>query len=284
MSYKELSEAQLANSVCQNCEIEMRQINSYLEQHFAITHFSYIKCLADGSHFGLNTHNEWLKHFYLNRYKEYDVFYHSIDAYVSGVFLWSCIKEQASFIGFREHSGIDHGITLVDKQPKSCEFYNFATRHANHAIINFYLNNLDILWRHTFYFKEKAAKLIKKAEKDRFILPRCNPKKEKSILILDSAQDTFRQQAVSTSPIKRYYLLSGNWDVYLTEPEARSCYYLLQSKSIKEIAQLMILSPRTVENHLAKIKIKLDCSTKSELVKKLKTETNLSKILDEISN
>ena len=82
-----INEHKFAKSVAQNCQDAMRQICMNLSQYFGIDHFSYIKCFADGTHFSLNTHNEWMKIFYLNRYKEYDVFYKTIDAYTSGISL-----------------------------------------------------------------------------------------------------------------------------------------------------------------------------------------------------
>ena len=37
---------------------------------------------------------------------------------------------------------------------------------------------------------------------------------------------------------------------------------------MKEIARKLNISPRTVESHIEEIKLKMDCQTKSQLIKK----------------
>ena len=259
----------LDKSVCLNSQDTVRQICDYLSQHFGLDHFGYIKIFADGTHIGLNTHSEWLQHVYQACFRRYDVFYKTIDAYTSGISLWSAIEDQSSFIGFKQHSKIDHGIVLIEKHTDSCEFYNFATSQNNPQIVNFYLNNLDILWRHVFYFKDQAEHLIKKANSDRLILPRCT---------LVEPQPVKLSTHLQLPGIRRYLVTIENNSVYLTATEAQCVAYIAKGKRLKEIGALMKLSPRTVEVHLNNAKQKLLCSTTAEMIAKIQHYSNLHRI------
>ncbi len=270
-----VNENKLAKSICLNSQNEMKEICTYLSISFGIEHFSYIKCFSDSTHYHLNTHGDWMEHVYRNFSRRYDVFFKTIDAYSSGVHLWLSLSQQASFVDFKEHSGIDHGIVLIEKQDNYCEFYNFASTSDKPQIINFYLNNLDILWRHTFYFKDRASDLLKKAEEDRFILPKCTPAGPDEKLIMPTYHI---DEILKDTSIKRYYLNVMGKETYLTASEAKCCYYLINNKNIKTIASLYNLSPRTVENHINNIKQKLHCLTTADLINKILLHTNFSQI------
>lgn len=254
-----------SKSICAKSQSEIRDICNYLILYFGIDHFCFIRNYIDGTHICLTTHTEWMELVYKSYYR-YDIFLKGIDSYFSGVHLWASLNNQESFVNFKQHSRIDNGIVLIDKQLDYCEFYNFATSERNNEIIDFYIANLDILWRHIFYFKDKAAHLIKQAEKDRLILPK-RIEQQKSEPLVDINHQPLNMETIA--PIKRYYINVNNDQSYLTQVEARCCYYLIRALSIKEIAKLINLSPRTVENHLNNVKHKFSCATTSDLIKVL---------------
>jgi DNA-binding CsgD family transcriptional regulator len=192
--------------------------------------------------------------------------------------LWSSAKDQTSFNAFRQHSGIDHGITLIEKRLGSCEFFTFGAEQHNSRILNFYFNHMDILWRHTFYFKDKGVDLIRKAQADRFILPRCNIANNE--ITIASLSDDLINQALRAAPIKRYALTMEGFTIYLTPSEAQCTAYVAQGKRLKEIGTLMKLSPRTVEVHLNHVKHKLFCSTTAEMIAKIQRYSNLQCIFN----
>lgn len=71
----------------------------------------------------------------------------------------------------------------------------------------------------------------------------------------------------SPLPIKRY-ILSGKYEgIVLPKREADTLGYLAQGNSIKEIAKLMQLSPRTVRYYIDNAKNRLKTTRKSELIK-----------------
>ena len=144
-----LSLQKFSKSTCLTSQEEMKTINRYLADYFGITFFGYIQCYADGTHLCLSTDSPWQERFYRDFYT-HGAFHKTLDSYHSGTMLWSSSKDQTSFNAFRQHSGIDHGITLIEKHANSCEFFTFGTDQRNSQILNFYFNHMDILWRHRF--------------------------------------------------------------------------------------------------------------------------------------
>lgn len=66
--------------------------------------------------------------------------------------------------------------------------------------------------------------------------------------------------------IKNYFLGKKLKNLYLTKREAECMLLLLKGKTINGIAIILNLSPRTIEFYLKKMKIKLNCRTKFELI------------------
>jgi two-component system, OmpR family, aerobic respiration control sensor histidine kinase ArcB len=67
---------------------------------------------------------------------------------------------------------------------------------------------------------------------------------------------------------ERYYLSGEYQGVHLTQREAQCLVCLAHGHSIKQIGKKLDLSPRTVEVYLNRVKIKLKCTTKTELIAK----------------
>lgn len=66
-----------------------------------------------------------------------------------------------------------------------------------------------------------------------------------------------------------FYILSATHSpLPLTEKQESCLFLLIRGKTIKEIAKVLGVSPRTVECHLDAIKIKLHCQYKSQLIEK----------------
>jgi len=52
----------------------------------------------------------------------------------------------------------------------------------------------------------------------------------------------------------------------LTQRQGDCLFYLLQGKSLKEVAYFLNISIRTVEEHVAKLKVIFNCYSKSQLI------------------
>ena len=80
--------------------------------------------------------------------------------------------------------------------------------------------------------------------------------------------------------ILRMYKLGNKFkDVYFSKREAECMMYLLRGKSIRNIAGILQLSPRSVEFYIRNMKKKLGCGTKFELID-LVAESDFAKNVD----
>lgn len=67
--------------------------------------------------------------------------------------------------------------------------------------------------------------------------------------------------------INNSYLMVNKYDFNcLTKRESEIIFYILIGKTAKMIAEILHISPRTVEKHLGSIKSKMNCQTRADLV------------------
>jgi DNA-binding CsgD family transcriptional regulator len=69
----------------------------------------------------------------------------------------------------------------------------------------------------------------------------------------------------------KYTLNEPFTSIYFTQREAECVIHLLQGKTMNEVGASLKLSPRTVEYYLGKIKRKLNCRKKREVIKLIAT-------------
>jgi len=70
----------------------------------------------------------------------------------------------------------------------------------------------------------------------------------------------------NSKPLKKMIYAKQNETIKLTMRQQDCLFYLVRGMTIKEIARILNLAPRTVEHHLEALKIKFDCNTRSALV------------------
>ena len=73
--------------------------------------------------------------------------------------------------------------------------------------------------------------------------------------------------------LKRFYLYHAKTDsnTILAPREVECIIHILRGKTSKQIAKMLELSHRTVEFYVGRLKTKLHCRTKSELIEKILT-------------
>ncbi len=257
------------------------QIQSICEDLFnytGITYFNFVRIFSDGTRISLSNNREWME-FVHNNHKNYRlIFEEKLKEPQTTRLVWDLvegIREDDLMAVAREQFDIDHGITLITTHQDYTEFYYFATNKANHQINLFYVNYNDVLQAFALYFKDKARKLIARAEKERLFfenhplhwLEEKNSQANKSPLFSEFKNKEFFE----ICQIERYFLSGDLKDVYLSTREAECLTLLFDGMSPKEIAREIDISHRTVEKYIDQTKNKMRCCYRGELLKKAKT-------------
>jgi len=228
-----------------------------------ITHFNYVRTFSDGSQISLSDNGPWLEHFYTKEYYKIGEFEKHPINYESGHTLWPTLSGREVFYDARTYFDIDHGITLVEKLSDSCEFCFFATASKNPQIVNFYLNNIDLLKRFVLYFKEKAAPILAEAQNDRLIIPQHFIKQK------IAASSSVRDEFLTLTMLEKYKINFDSKVIELSRRELECSICLLEGLTAEQTGKKLFISRRTVEAHLDGLKSKLFCKNKHELVSKL---------------
>jgi LuxR family quorum-sensing system transcriptional regulator SolR len=216
---------------------------------YNIFYFSYTKSYIDGSRLRLTSDGDTLKAYFDNKMHLIGVTEAQPKLYTKQAVLWSTLPRQQTFQWVREKGNIDHGVYLINPYKDHTETIGFASNPFFPEVMNFYLNNLDILENFVHSFKEQASSLLTLAEKNKIVSP-------------------FSLHAIKNYKIiKAEHILKLKYK--LSKKQNECAHHLLNGATAKEISVILQLSPRTVEKYLEIIKMKFEAVNKAELIKKL---------------
>lgn len=236
-----------------------------------ITFFHYIRNYADKSQIRLLTNPDWMKHFLEKELYDFATYNNDLDEYYSGYGLWSTTVHETVSYHLRQHFNTDHGISLVQKSKDMSEFFCFGTTPDNDRIINFYLNNIDLLQRFALYFKSKASKIIEEAEKKHtIVIDRVyNDPIPLFVRFNGPTNNNLRKKFIRDTKIHHYEVPTENGDIVITGKELDCITGLLQGKTVNMITENLSRSRRTIEDHLSNIMKKFGCHSQEQLQKTL---------------
>lgn len=235
-----------------------------------INHFVYHKNYLNGGEIRLSNNPRWLQHFYDGQYHRFSAFEKNPKELQTGYVIWAHLQNHNTVLDAAREFNIDHGISLVKRVTDGVEYFFFGTTRDNPQIINFYINNLQLLERFTVYFKERGAELIKKANSKKIIIPN---KFHVAAKIDDEGNPCLvknhqLEKFISQTHLKKIHI-TDQLNISLSRRELDCIAELVQGKTMKEIGNHLGISARTVETHVNHLKEKLQCRTKSELLRYL---------------
>jgi DNA-binding CsgD family transcriptional regulator len=231
-----------------------------LNNYLGITHFGYIKVLNDGTMLRMANRPEWTKKYFEQS------FYNDVDLY--GM---ENVPENGTRISFLtgnpttdHHKALcwDYDIwnsLIISRKFSDCsDFWFFGTLRDNTEILNYYANNISLFKEFTIYFKNTFSNIIDKHDSSHLIVSRVKK------LIYNDVHDKSTEKILQKMQLRSYHLKDG---IYLSQRERECLFYLSTGKTMKEIARLIKVSPRTVESYISTIKQKTKNNTKSSLIK-----------------
>lgn len=253
----------LKNNFCLNSSHEMHDICRPLFEHSEIDFIGYGRFYKDNSLLVLESkagYAEW----YIKT-KQYQVSRPAVNPKERRMPKGVCVADSLDQSHPRAKALVNlqqtlfkhyHNVFMVDSHQDYNEVFDFKTFNKNSGHNEWCVNNIDVLEKFAAYFKEKAAPLLKQAEKHRI-----------SLLDFDknigAARNDLDSYLIAPDEITKS---SANFQYEkLTKREKECIYWLFYGKTVPEIAVILNISKRTVEKFIAKLKNNFGCSTLFQL-------------------
>lgn len=169
----------------------------------------------------------------------------------------------------KQHFNLDNLFSYIKKEDKFIDIYLFGADKNNLDTVDFYFNNLDLIRQYTRYFHHTASDLVALADTNRIDIPKRLKKTyhqafEKAQLARND--DSYQSSYFSSSD---HSIILNEEKIAFTSRELSCIKLLLKGFTAKMIAKNFALSPRTIEQYLEKIKVKLHCHSREQLIYKL---------------
>jgi DNA-binding CsgD family transcriptional regulator len=184
--------------------------------------------------------------------------------------LWHLVKR----VGKAEElyqSGIEYGLfyifTIIEHSPTEKNYYHFAAKSNKDYMNDFYFRHIDLLEQFIAYYKHSL--ILNNRLNRAYKLPyKINDTEGSHTIQVDYSK------SISMEQIKDYldsiqFSSSINELPQLSRRELQCALYLLEGKTSMEIAQLLNLSPRTVEVYFNRLKSRFGSKNKIQLTRHL---------------
>jgi len=239
-------------------------ICSPLFLNLGFTVFAYIKVLSDGRMLHLNSNPNWTKIFFENEFYNEDDCFHRIRKLVSSegdkTFILSgppAGKHLSALYDFN----IWNTYSIYKKREGYVEGWAFGTSRDKEDVINLYLKNSFIFNVFTLYFAEKAFDFTANAEDCNLI------KTKKSINTIEAIDDGCIDRFLDRILPTRFPIKFRGKKIIFSKREIECLSLLSSGHSVKETAALLGISPRTAEDHINKMKLKIESYSKNDLIR-----------------
>ncbi len=227
-----------------------------LNTYFQCEALGYLRITPEGKLFTVsNTPDETLEFWNNSLYRD-NPFYTHPDNYEAAIYPLNEIKNvnyQSSLRFLESRTKLYLHMRIVKKIAGVTHQLIFGTRDENHPFNTLFINNKKKFISFVDYFIENIDDLIT----DQYCISMPKILNEKFLL----PNKTLTLQ-LPDFPNNKYYKISNK----LTLREKECCLCLLSGMSARLTANHLFLSPRTVENYLNTIKMKLNVVSKSEMI------------------
>jgi len=236
---------------------DIKKISESLYNSTDISYFTFDRTYKDGSHVRLTNAGKWIESYYRQRLYDVAIFERDHKLFTRGHVFWSWLSREPVYSAASEHD-IDHGLTIVQPHDNYTDFFHFGVPRYNPISPEMLLARLDHLYHFIAFFKEKAQQIISTAENNRIILP---VKSISHINVGDINKNYAISDILNKPGFTRLYLGSEFDNMYLTKKEVEVLGMLTGGQKAVEIAKQLHTSERTLEDHVKRIKDKLNCDT-----------------------
>lgn len=247
----------MSNNFIYQTSKEMQDIALPLQKYFDINFFGYIKAYKDSTNIvALTTSQTWAEWFTMNIH---NCHLGNIAKQNIKISLWKNMPDQTIYNIMHYDFNISHGIRFFYEYENHIELFSYATSRNNRSILTWYLNNVDILEKFIVHFKHSGKDLIKLCEKKQLQFSENTSKNKESYdgeNILINNKNEFLKE-ISNNTIS----------IFCKDNQQMRCVKLLaEGLMIKEIANQLDLSPKTVEHYLSNVRKLVGAKNSKSLV------------------
>ena len=235
-----------------------------------ITYFSRVVIHENNAFSALANNPRFVSHYLENQYYNVDI-HHAAKDPNNRLILWDSIEifgKSAQMHHEASSLGVNHTFTIIRSVGSEKHYNHFAIDRPGSQINQIYLTHLDLLEKFAEYFSEQVARSAS-LRNAHIITFDDAPTPQPAFVLPENSQDQ-RQQFLEI--LKQQSNNQGNFlEVLQSLPpqQFRCLQILMNGASIKEVARQLMLSPRTVEHHLEKIRKSLGVRTNRKLVSAL---------------
>jgi DNA-binding CsgD family transcriptional regulator len=222
--------------------------------------FVHSRVYQDGQYWTLTNNTGWIEYFYQQKYivpnrNLLSGFYIDLDEIG--------IPEQ-QIANAKNIFNLSNWLNIIESNDQYYDVFGFATEPSNRKIYNRYLNEKHIFEYFVKYFKTKARRLIKQADKSRIKLPELKTIKIDSIKEIQKNKNS----TIFSANLKanKYFLNDKDDTKYFTQREYECIYFASLGKTFKEIGNALGVTESTVKKYLEHAKNRLGCFNKSQLI------------------
>jgi DNA-binding CsgD family transcriptional regulator len=232
-----------------------------------ITYFAHVRITKNQEFSAITNNHEFTQHYINNKYYNADI--HMADDNKLGKnIIWDAIErfgQSAKMHSEAGEFGVKHTFTVVEKNAEHNNYYHFANNSSSQAINQIYLSQVDLLESFIKHFNHNISQ-SKKLSSAYQLSYKIDP---------DAAgYQIENQEDINLTETQKLEFLNhltqgDNLETQLLSTRQLEClFYLIKGMTMKQISHELNLSPKTIEHYLENIKIKFNCSSRSELLAK----------------
>jgi DNA-binding CsgD family transcriptional regulator len=266
----------LSKSAIQYNQQNLEKINSIcapLKDYFGINYFGYWRVFNDGRYI-LVSNNRCFQEviacydfcFRSEYFSEMTQYLYKKELYKK---MWpNNVKDGA--IKILQENGLYNGFNIIREKEETIETYFFATDKARPLIKEFYLNNSAVLEEFISYFHKMGYDLCDPSDVRKQGISPYLRKTYPYIENIFEGVNLWEKKKLEFNLLINSKLQEEIKEVtrrnYLSPREFQCLTHISTGKTAKEIALILNISPRTVETHVDKIRLKTTCNTQKEII------------------
>lgn len=251
---------------------KIKKLADPLNTHFGIDEFIYTYISNEGHFFAISNQPEPAEHYFSQHFYQSTLLIRHPDNYRNEALFPTKIPDEDKQT--KEHQLImkdkfgysaDTLLVIFKKEKNAVHKFLFNTKKWDSSIIHFYLNNLETLECFCDYFLKEWQSYLEECEKYTINIAQIiGPNFYKNCNLEFQSEEIRRKESFlkEIGAIPKDFKLPPSF----SNQEKICLEWLAQGRTLKETAQLMSLSHRTVEYYFENIKNKMNCMTKSEVL------------------